>query len=87
MSAYARSRRGYGSDVRPSARWAAVAAGDAVDAASTAADRKTQGKYTAKIAEIGQKVGEAVGRAAGSEGAGKPDVASRSKPGPASSGY
>ena len=60
---------------------------DAVDAASTAADRKTQGKYTAKIAKIGQKAGEAVDRAAGSEGAGKPGGASTGKPGSASSGY
>jgi MT0933-like antitoxin protein len=41
---------------------------DAVDAASVAADQKTRGKYTAKIAKMGQKAGEAVDKVSGGEG-------------------
>ena len=36
----------------------------AVDAVSVAADRKTHGKHTAKIAKIGDKAGKAVDRLA-----------------------
>ena len=45
---------------------------DAVDAASVAADRRTGGKYSAKIAKIGQKAGDAVNRAAGGDDVDKP---------------
>jgi riboflavin synthase len=38
---------------------------EAVDAASVAADRKTRGKHTARIAKLGQKAGNAVDRFAG----------------------
>jgi hypothetical protein len=47
---------------------------DAVDAASVAADRKTRGKHTAKIAKVGQKAGTAVDRFASG---GKDDGASK----------
>jgi translation elongation factor EF-Ts len=41
---------------------------EAVDRASVMADERTQGKYTDKIAKVGQKTGEAVEKlAAGSE--------------------
>ena len=56
---------------------------DALDKASVAADQKTHGKYTDKIAKMGQKAGEAVDKVSGGEGrsgAGEPDP-----PGPASS--
>lgn len=33
---------------------------EAVDAVSVAADRKTRGKHTAKIAKMGEKAGKAV---------------------------
>jgi hypothetical protein len=33
---------------------------DVVDAAGVAADRKTKGRYTARIAKIGEKTGEAL---------------------------
>jgi translation elongation factor EF-Ts len=42
---------------------------EAVDAASVAADEKTHGKYTDKIAKIGQKASEAVEKASGSDAA------------------
>jgi hypothetical protein len=38
---------------------------DALDAASLAADRKTGGKHSAKIAKAGQKAGEAIDHLAG----------------------
>lgn len=43
---------------------------DAVDAAGVAADRKTKGKYTDKIAKYGQKAGDAVDKFGG-EGEGE----------------
>jgi hypothetical protein len=48
---------------------------DAVEAASVAADRKTRGKHTDKIAKMGQKAGDAIDKfAAGDEkqGGGQP---------------
>jgi hypothetical protein len=42
---------------------------DAVDAVSVAADEKTHGKYTAKIAKFGQKTSEAVEKLSGEAGA------------------
>ncbi len=49
---------------------------DAVDAVSVAADQKTRGKYTDKIAKAGQKAGEAIEKVSGGEGrsgAGEPN--------------
>jgi phage-related minor tail protein len=48
---------------------------DAVDAVGVAADRKTRGKHTDKIAKMGQKAGDAVDKFAdrsGEQGAGEP---------------
>lgn len=50
---------------------------EAVDAAGVAADRKTRGKHSAKIAKVGQKAGEAIDHLAGGS---EDDVAS-TKPG------
>jgi hypothetical protein len=41
---------------------------DAVDSVSAAADQKTQGKYTDKIAKMGQTVNEAVDKFSGGQG-------------------
>lgn len=41
---------------------------DAVDKVSVAADQRTHGKYTDKIARFGQKAGSAVDRVGGDEG-------------------
>jgi ABC-type transporter Mla subunit MlaD len=38
---------------------------EAVDGASLAADRRTGGKHSAKIAKVGQKAGEAIDHLAG----------------------
>jgi hypothetical protein len=38
---------------------------DAVDAVGVAADRKTRGKHTAKIAKFGQKAGDAIDKMGG----------------------
>jgi translation elongation factor EF-Ts len=57
---------------------------DAVDRASVAADQQTRGKYTAKIAKVGQKTGEAVDKFAET---GQPgDGAAESDPPPSNSG-
>ncbi len=47
---------------------------DAVDAVGVAADQKTRGKYTTKIAKVGQKAGDAVDKF-GAGGEGDPDQA------------
>ena len=49
---------------------------DALDKASLAADQKTHGKYTDKIAKMSEKAGEAVDKVSsggGRSGAGEPD--------------
>jgi hypothetical protein len=43
---------------------------EAVDAVSVAADRKTHGKHTAKIAKFGQKATDAVERLGGDDAEG-----------------
>jgi translation elongation factor EF-Ts len=55
---------------------------DAVDRASVAADQKTHGKYTDKIAKVSQKAGEAVDKVSGGDGRAG---GGESPPGPASS--
>ncbi len=55
---------------------------EAVDAAGVAADRKTRGKHSAKIAKVGQKAGAAIDHLAGSD---EGDVASTKPRGATSS--
>ncbi len=52
---------------------------DAVDTVSVAADRKTHGKYTDKIAKAGQKAGEVVDKVSGGDGEG-PGAGARPRP-------
>jgi hypothetical protein len=47
----------------------------AVDAVGVAADRKTKGKYTTKIAKFGEKAGEAIDKLGGE--AGRPGATSQ----------
>ncbi len=54
---------------------------EAVEVASVAADQKTRGKHTTRIAKFGQKASDAVDKIAGAEdgegGAGTPDAQTR----------
>jgi hypothetical protein len=50
----------------------------AMDAAGVAADRKTKGKYTAKIAKFGEKAGEALDKLGAEEH--KPGTAGEQPP-------
>jgi ABC-type transporter Mla subunit MlaD len=52
---------------------------EAVDVAGAAADRKTRGKHSARIAKVGQKAGEAIDRFAG-DGDGDGGAAPRRTP-------
>jgi MT0933-like antitoxin protein len=60
----------------------------AVDAVGVAADRKTRGKHTAKIAKFGQKAGDAIDKMGGegeqdeATGGGQPGPAPGSGPAP-----
>jgi hypothetical protein len=56
---------------------------NAVDAVSVAADRKTKGKYTDKIAKVGQKAGDAVDKLSGNEPDGGETAAPTAATGPA----
>lgn len=55
---------------------------DAVDAASLAADRKTRGRHSAKIAKVGQKAGDAIDHlaAGGEDGSAKTEPPSAPPP-------
>jgi hypothetical protein len=53
---------------------------DAVDAVGVAADRRTHGKYTAKIAKMGEKAGDAVEKLGARDG--QPDAGQPRADGP-----
>ena len=58
---------------------------DAVESVGVAADQKTQGKYSDKIAKMGQKANEAVDKFSGGEGQPRPPEDQPESPGSASS--
>jgi len=59
---------------------------DAVDAASVAANQKTKGKYTDKIAKFSQKAANAVDKVGSDEGSPEPAAAAPVEPNPPPSG-
>lgn len=53
---------------------------EAVDRASVVADQRTGGKYSDKIAKVGQKAHGVVEKVAGEPGAGEPDPSATGEP-------